>query len=205
MRSKSSAQWLQRQHADPFTERSKKEGYRSRAVYKLIEIQEKDKLVSQGMQLVDLGAAPGSWSQLVSQWVGKHGRVIALDILEMAPIKNVEFIQGDFREIIVLEQLDKILNNKTLDLVISDMAPNLSGVPGIDQPRMFYLAEYALEFVNKKLKKGGNFLIKVFQGEGFQEYMTQLRQVFCTVSVRKPKASRSESRELYLLAKNFRG
>lgn len=203
MRSKSSAKWLQRQHNDVFTERSKKEGYRSRAAYKLLEIQKKDNLIRQGMCVVDLGAAPGSWSQIASNLVGSKGTIFALDLLPIMPLKNVEFIQGDFNSLDTLEILLKKINNQTVDLVISDIAPNLSGIPAVDQPRLFHLAELVLDFAYKVLRKEGNLLIKVFQGEGFEEYHKLLKNCFKQVSSRKPVASRSESRELYLLAKSF--
>ncbi|MDB6096235.1 MAG: rRNA methyltransferase [Francisellaceae bacterium] len=203
MRSKSSARWLQRQHSDKYSIEAKALGYRSRAAFKLIEIQQKDKIISPHMTIIDLGAAPGGWSQMIKQWMGKSGRVIAIDILEMQALPNVEFIKGDFTQPEVLETLYNLMGDSQADLVISDLAPNLSGVPAVDQPRSYYLAELALDFAVNRLKPGGNFLVKVFQGEGFQEYLNLLKQHFKTVVVRKPKASRAESKELYLLAKNF--
>jgi len=199
----SSSRWLKRQHSDIYTRQAKDEGYRSRAVYKLLEIQQKDRLLTPGMTIIDLGAAPGGWSQLAVEKVGKSGRVIALDILPMDTIEGVHFLQGDFREETVLNQLLDCLENKKVDLVISDMAPNLSGMAVIDQPRAILLAELALDLSTMVLKKDGNLLVKLFQGESFQAYWAMLKERFKSVSVRKPKASRSESREVYLLAKGY--
>lgn len=204
-RTASSARWLKEHMEDEYVLRSKREGWRSRAVYKLEEIDEKDSLLLPGMTVVDLGAAPGSWSQFAMHKVGHNGKVIGLDILPMDPIAGVDFIQGDFREDEVLERLLETLNGRLVDLVLSDMAPNMSGIKGVDQPRMMYLLELALHFVQGNLKPGGNFLMKIFQGSGFQEYFKELQANFDKVITRKPKASRSRSAEIYLLAKGFKG
>lgn len=184
---------------DFFVKQSKKEGYRSRAAYKLLEIAERDHLFKSGMIVVDLGAAPGSWSQVASQKVGQKGKVIALDILEMAPLPGVEFIQDDFREERALLELRKHLEERRPDLVISDMAPNMSGIVVSDQARSMYLAELALAFTMEQLNYGGNFLVKVFQGRDFDQFHRDMRAGFKSVSVRKPEASRNRSNELYLL------
>ena len=203
-RSKSSPAWLHEHVNDPYVKRAQKEGYRARAAYKLLEINEKDKLIKSGTVLADLGSAPGSWSQVAAKLVGASGKVFALDILPMEAIVGVDFIQGDFREDNVLEQFEKLLGQRSLDLVICDMAPNMSGNDMIDQARSFYLCELALDFANNHLKTGGNFLVKVFQGVGYQEYMAAMRDVFTTVQTRKPDASRNRSNEIYLLGKNKR-
>lgn len=184
---------------DFFVKQSKKEGYRSRAAYKLLEIAERDHLFKSGMIVVDLGAAPGSWSQVASQKVGSAGKVIALDILEMVPLPGVEFIQGDFREECALLELRKHLEERQPDLVISDMAPNMSGIVVSDQARSMYLAELALAFSIEQLNYGGNFLVKVFQGRDFEQFLRDMRAGFKSVVVRKPEASRNRSNELYLL------
>lgn len=184
---------------DFFVKQSKKEGYRSRAAYKLLEIAERDHLFKSGMIVVDLGAAPGSWSQVASQKVGRTGKVIALDILEMAPLPGVEFIQDDFREERALLELRKHLEERQPDLVISDMAPNMSGIVVSDQARSMYLAELALAFSMEQLNYGGNFLVKVFQGRDFEQFHRDMRAEFKSVVVRKPEASRDRSNELYLL------
>ncbi|MFZ1491904.1 MAG: 23S rRNA (uridine(2552)-2'-O)-methyltransferase RlmE [Candidatus Competibacter denitrificans] len=204
-RSKSSNRWLQEHFADEYVRLAQQEGYRSRAVYKLLEIHQKDRLLRAGMTVVDLGAAPGGWSQLAAHHVGVQGSVIALDILPMEPLPGVEFIQGDFREAMVLDQLLEMLANRPVDLVISDMAPNTSGIKAVDQPRGMYLAELALDFAQKRLRPGGDFLVKVFQGEGFDPFLQNLRRMFAGVAPRKPKASRARSAEQYLLARNYRG
>lgn len=196
-------QWIRRHINDPYVKLSQKEGYRSRAVYKLLEINEKDQLLRPGMTVVDLGAAPGGWSQLAVEQVGLNGRVIALDILPMDAIAGVEFLQGDFTDVTVYENLQRVLQGKQIDLIISDMAPNLSGQKAVDQPRSIYLAELAVDFAVAHLKPGGNMLIKVFQGEGFDELCQQLRQKFAKLIIRKPKASRDCSREVYCLAKDL--
>ena len=204
-RSKSSRRWLDRHFKDEFVQKSQKEGFRSRAVYKLQEIQERDRLIREGQLVVDLGAAPGGWSQYAGQLVGSKGRVVAMDILPMDPIDGVSFIQGDFREETVLEQLQELLEGSKVDLVISDMAPNVTGMAVVDQPRSMYLCELALDFARDCLKPGGGMAVKVFQGEGFDQYLRDLRAVFSKVVTRKPKASRPKSREVYLVATGFKG
>ncbi|MBI3771617.1 MAG: 23S rRNA (uridine(2552)-2'-O)-methyltransferase RlmE [Gammaproteobacteria bacterium] len=203
-RSKSSHRWLKEHEDDVYVRRARQEGYRSRAVYKLLEINEKDKLIRPGMVIVDLGAAPGGWSQVAARLVGERGKVIALDILPMEPLANLEFIEGDFREQEVLDRLLALIGDRRVDLVISDMAPNITGMGEVDQPRTMYLAELALEFAQQVLRPGGDFLTKLFQGEGFDDYVRALRQHFTTVITRKPKASRPRSREVYLLARKFK-
>ena len=203
-RSKSSKGWLQEHFDDPYVKLAKEHGYRSRASYKLLEIQHKDKLLKKGMSVIDLGAAPGSWSQVVMKAIGNRGRLIACDILPMDPIDGVEFIQGDFTEDEVYGRLVHCLDNGKVDLVISDMAPNMSGMNEIDQPKSLYLAELALDLAKNTLKCNGSLLVKVFSGEGFDSFLSELRLVFKTVKSRKPKASRSRSREIYLLACNFK-
>jgi 23S rRNA (uridine2552-2'-O)-methyltransferase len=199
-RSKSSTRWLQEHFSDPFVKRAQAEGWRSRAVYKLEELIERDRLLKPGMVVVDLGAAPGGWSQMVRARLGDKGRVFALDILPMQGIAGVDFIEGDFREESVLKTLEKHLDGAPVDLVLSDMAPNLSGVGSVDQPRAMHLAELAEEFADRHLVKGGAFLTKLFQGEGFDAYVKRLRQRYERVSMRKPKASRARSPEVYALA-----
>ena len=202
-RSRSSGRWLREHFADDYVKRARREGYRSRAVYKLKEIQERDRLLRPGMTVVDLGAAPGGWSQLASEYVGPKGRVVALDLLPMDPLPGVEFLQGDFHDDAVLEQLLDRLADCPVDLVTSDMAPNISGIKAVDQPRGMYLTELALEFATRVLRPGGDFLSKVFQGEGFDAFLRDLRQRFASVATRKPQSSRSRSPELYLLARNY--
>ncbi len=201
VRSKSSANWLREHFSDPYVQRAQQEGYRSRAVYKLREIQERDRIIRPGMTVVDLGAAPGGWSQLASRFTTANGRVVALDILPMAPLPDVQFIQGDFREQEVYEQLLALVGQRAVDLVMSDMAPNMTGIKAIDQPHAIYLAELALDFSRKVLIPGGDFLIKTFHGEGFDALVRELRSTFQKVVTRKPGASRSRSREVYLLAR----
>lgn len=203
-RSKSSAAWLNEHVNDSYVKRAQKDGYRARAAYKLLEINDKDKLIKQGTVLADLGSATGSWSQIAAKLVGKSGKVFALDILPMEHLDGVDFVQGDFREEEVLAKFKTLLNNRPLDLVICDMAPNMSGNNTIDQARSFYLCELALDFAREHLKTGGEFLVKVFQGSGYQEYMMAMREVFATVQTRKPDASRNRSSEIYLLGKNKR-
>lgn len=203
-RSKSSRQWLTEHFDDAFVKRAQAEGWRSRAVYKLIEIDERDHLLRPGMVVVDLGAAPGGWAQYAARKLGGRGRVIALDILEMPALEGVEVLLGDFREDAVLEALRQRLAGAQIDLVMSDMAPNISGMAAVDQPRSMYLAELALAFARETLKPGGDLLTKVFQGEGYEAFVQDLKQDFATVTVRKPKASRPRSREVYLLARNHR-
>lgn len=200
-KTKSSKRWLQRHFNDPYVQKAQREGFRSRAAYKLLEILEKDKLISPGKKVVDLGAAPGGWTQVVARMVGEKGVVIAMDILPMDPLAGVEFIQGDFREDIILEKLREILAGREVDLVLSDMSPNVTGVAAVDQPRSIYLCELALEFARESLKPGGDFLIKVFQGEGFEPFLKEMRATFNKVVTRKPEASRSNSREVYLLGR----
>ncbi len=201
-RSKSSSKWLREHFEDPYVKQAQQDGYRSRASYKLLEIQERDRLVKPGMTLVDLGAAPGGWSQLAARLVTETGRVVALDILPMDPLPDVEFIQGDFREQHVYEQLIQLLGGQPVDLVISDMAPNISGMKAIDQPRAMYLAELAVDFSRNVLKPGGSLLLKAFEGEGMDALRRELRSMFQRLVTRKPAASRSRSREVYLLARN---
>ncbi|MEO6118966.1 MAG: 23S rRNA (uridine(2552)-2'-O)-methyltransferase RlmE [Methylotenera sp.] len=195
----SSKAWMHEHINDEFVKRAQKEGYRARAAYKLTEIDDKDKLIKPGMTIVDLGATPGSWSQVAVQRLKGQGRIIALDLLDMQPINGVEFIQGDFREDSVLKQLEEKLNNKKVDLVIADMAPNISGITIVDQAGAAYLTELALEFSKEWLKPSGNFLVKVFIGEGFDEILQNMRTMFDKVVTRKPKASRGRSNEVYLL------
>lgn len=204
-RSKSSAGWLKEHFDDQYVQRSKEDGYRSRASYKLLEMNEKDRLFRPGMTVVDLGAAPGGWSQIAIEKVGDNGVVIASDILEMEPIADVTFIQGDFTEDAVYDQIMAAIGERPVDLVISDMAPNMSGMAAIDQPKAMYLVELALDLATRTLKKDGVFLAKVFQGEGFDQYLQQIRDNFKSVITRKPEASRARSREVYLLAKGFKG
>jgi 23S rRNA (uridine2552-2'-O)-methyltransferase len=204
-RSKSSGRWLQRHVTDPYVKRAQKEGYRSRAAFKLAELDERDRLFRPGMTVVDLGAAPGGWSQYAAARVTPGGRVIALDVLPMEGIPGVEFIHGDFTEEPVLHLLEERLGGKEIDLVISDMAPNISGITVSDQARSVYLAELALDFADKHLKHGGGFLVKTFQGEGFSQLFRAMQARFDKVSSRKPRASRAESREIYLYGKGFKG
>lgn len=195
---------MQEHFQDEYVKKAQAMGYRSRAVFKLIEIQEKDKIIKPGINIVDLGAAPGGWSEYVSKIVGKKNKVIALDLLPIDPIDGVDFIQGDFREDDVLEQLYKVLDGEPVHLLLSDMAPNMSGSREMDQPRAIYLGELALDAAQHILAKGGTFLIKMFQGAGFDEYYNQVRQQFSSVVIRKPKASRPRSNEVYILAKGFK-
>lgn len=202
--SKTSKKWLDEHFSDQFVLRAQQEGYRSRACYKLLEINKKDRLLKQGMTVIDLGAAPGSWSQIAASLVGHKGKVVALDILEMDPIPDVDFVHGDFSEDSVLETLMATIDGRPVDLVMSDMAPNTSGVKAIDQPRSIYLCELALELALLVLKPGGNMVIKVFHGEGFDEFLRSCRQSFTKVVSRKPEASRNRSREIYLVAQGRR-
>lgn len=197
--SKTSKAWMQEHLNDPYVKLAQKDGYRARAAYKLIEIDDKDRLIKSGMTVVDLGSTPGSWSQVAVQRIKGQGRVIALDILDMQPIGGVEFICGDFREESVLKILEKSLNNQPVDLVIADMAPNISGIASVDQAGATYLTELALDFCKDWLKPQGNFLVKVFIGEGFEEVLKNMRTIFDKVVTRKPKASRDRSSEVYLL------
>ncbi|ARG96388.1 23S rRNA (uridine(2552)-2'-O)-methyltransferase RlmE [Legionella micdadei] len=202
-RSKSSKRWLHEHFDDIYVKKAQAEGYRSRAVYKLKEIDEKEHLLKPGMTVVDLGAAPGGWTQYVTEKLNGHGIIIALDILPMDALPGVNFIQGDFREDSVLQELINLVPQHGVDLLLSDMAPNMSGTAAVDIPRAMYLAELAFDFASKMLKPGGAMLIKVFHGAGFDELIKQARLKFKRVVVRKPSASRSRSRETYLLAKDY--
>ncbi|MCW5579121.1 MAG: 23S rRNA (uridine(2552)-2'-O)-methyltransferase RlmE [Dokdonella sp.] len=204
-RSKSSSRWLREHFNDPYVKRAQAEGWRSRAVFKLEELIERDQLLRPGMVVVDLGAAPGGWSQVARERLGDRGRVIALDILPMQGIGGVDFIHGDFREEAVLSELEQRLAGAPVDLVLSDMAPNMSGVAAVDQPRSMHLVELAEEFAARHLRPGGAFLTKVFQGEGFDEFVRRLRGAYARVSIRKPKASRARSPEVYALATGKKG
>ncbi|MDY6979438.1 MAG: 23S rRNA (uridine(2552)-2'-O)-methyltransferase RlmE [Pseudomonadota bacterium] len=202
-RSKTSKKWLTEHFDDPYVKKAQQEGWRSRAIYKLIEIDERDRLLKPGMTVVDLGAAPGGWSEYAARQVGSKGRVIALDLLPMDAIAGVEFIEGDFHEEAVYERLLGVLDGRPVDLVMSDMAPNMSGMKAVDQPRAMYLAELSLELAQKVLKPGGDMLIKAFTGEGLDEFKREIRQHFAKLIVRKPKASRARSPEIYLLARGY--
>ena len=194
-----------REHADdPFVQRAHKEGWRSRAVYKLEELDQKYNLLQPGMNVVDLGAAPGGWSQYVSRRIGNSGKVIAIDVLDMEPIQNVEFLKGDFTEPEIYESLHEIVGQKPIDLVLSDMAPNISGISSVDQPKAMYLAELAADFALQVLAANGGLLVKLFQGTGFDDYVKMLRSKFSKVLIRKPDASRTRSREMYALATHIK-
>jgi len=203
-RSKSSHRWLQEHNRDHYVKRSQQEGYRSRARYKLIELDQKDRLFRPGMTVVDLGSSPGGWSQVAAELVGDKGRVVASDILPMDSIADVEFICGDFTEEAVLKEILDTLDVNLADLVISDMAPNMSGMRAVDQPKAMYLVELALDLAQQILKPGGNFVAKVFHGEGFDEYMRLVKSNFERVVTRKPDASRPRSREVYIVAKGLK-
>lgn len=203
-KSSSSNNWLKEHHDDPWVKRAREEGYRSRASFKLLEIHKKDKLFKPGMTVVDLGSAPGGWSQIATKLVRPGGKVVASDILEMEPVSDVHFIQGDFTEEECFNQILAALEEKPVDLVISDMAPNLSGMNDIDQPRAMHLIDLAVDFAEQTLRPGGSLLMKVFQGEGFNELLQRLKQDYVTVLSRKPEASRARSREIYLLARDKR-
>ena len=203
-RSRTSKQWMKEHVNDVFVRRARAEGYRSRAAYKLAEIVARDRLLKPGMTVVDLGAAPGGWSQVARAQVGARGRVVALDVLEMAPLPGVAFVQGDFRDETALGALERELAGARADLVLSDMSPNISGIGVSDQARAMYLAELALEFAVRHLKPGGSLLVKVFQGAGFEEFLRALRARFGSVVTRKPAASRGRSSEIYLLGRDFR-
>jgi 23S rRNA (uridine2552-2'-O)-methyltransferase len=190
---------------DPYVKKSQQDGYRSRASYKLMEINDKDKLFRPAMRVVDLGAAPGGWSQVAAKLVGDKGTVVASDILEMSPLAGVNFVQGDFTEQEVYEAILAEIGDEKADLVISDMAPNMSGNSSADQPQAMYLVELALDMAAQVLRPGGNFLVKVFQGEGFEEYLKTMRAQFDSVITRKPDASRARSREVYLLGRQYKG
>ncbi len=203
-RSKSSGQWLKEHESDEFVQRARQEGYRSRAVYKLLEINQRNRILEPGMTVIDLGAAPGGWSQVAIDLVGKKGKVVALDILPMEPLPDVEFIQGDFREQDVLDELLERVEKRGVDLVMSDIAPNMSGMGAMDQPRAMYLVELALDTARQVLKPGGTFVVKLFQGSGSEEFVRDIRSSFSSVATRKPKASRPRSREVYILARGFK-
>jgi 23S rRNA (uridine2552-2'-O)-methyltransferase len=204
-RSKSSSRWLQEHRTDRYVQRSRVDGYRSRASYKLLEMQGSDRLIRRGDLVVDLGAAPGGWSQVAARLVGPQGCVVASDILAMDPVEDVVFVEGDFTAEAVLEEVMDALGARRADLVMSDMAPNMSGIRDVDQPRAMHLAELAFEFASGILKPGGKFVCKVFHGEGFDDYIRALRGAFASVLTRKPDASRGRSREVYVVAKEFRG
>ncbi|SFD13001.1 23S rRNA (uridine2552-2'-O)-methyltransferase [Pseudomonas citronellolis] len=204
-RSKTSHRWLKEHFDDPYVKMAQRDGYRSRASYKLLEIQEKDRILHPGMTVVDLGAAPGGWSQVTSRVIGDKGTLIASDILPMDSIPDVTFIQGDFTEDEVFARLLEAIGENPVDLVISDMAPNMSGLPAVDMPRAMFLCELALDLCTRVLRPGGDFLIKIFQGEGFDTYLKTVRENFEKVQMRKPLSSRDRSREQYLLARGFRG
>ena len=203
VKSKSSRRWLEERAKDKFVKRSKEEGYRSRASFKLLEIQKKDRLIKRGMTVVDLGSAPGGWSQVAKRLVGNQGRVFASDILPMEPISGVNFIQGNFTETVVLEQLIAEFEGVAVDLVISDMAPNITGIKAVDQPNAIHLAELALDLARSILVEGAYFLVKMFEGEGSEEFKKLVSREFKSVKTRKPSASRARSREYYLLAEEF--
>jgi 23S rRNA (uridine2552-2'-O)-methyltransferase len=203
-KSSSSKHWLKEHFDDPWVKKAKDAGYRSRASFKLLEIQQKDKLLKPGMIVVDLGSAPGGWSQIAVGLVKPAGKVIASDILEMEEVPDVDFIQGDFTEEVCFQQILTAVGGKPVDLVISDMAPNLSGMNDIDQPRSMHLIDLAVDFAEQTLRPGGSLLMKVFQGEGFNELLVTLKASYATVLTRKPEASRARSRELYLLARDKR-
>ncbi len=204
-RTKSSSEWLRRHVNDPFVKQAQLDGYRSRSAYKLIELNEKDRLIKPGMRIMDLGSAPGGWSQVAGKLVGKKGRVLATDILPMDPVPNVDFIQGDFTDEAIVGKLLAWLDDGRFDLIISDIAPNLSGIDSADQAGSMYFLELALDIVRKTLKPGANFAAKMFQGSGSDEYVKELRKSFEKVLIRKPAASRAQSREVYIVAKGFKG
>jgi 23S rRNA (uridine2552-2'-O)-methyltransferase len=204
-RSKSSGSWLQEHVNDPYVKQAQRDGYRSRSSYKLIQLNERDRLIRSGMLIVDLGSAPGGWSQVATRLAGEQARVVATDILPMDPLKNVDFIQGDFTEEAVLNQVLQTLGGRKPQLVICDIAPNISGVDSADQASSMYLIELALDFVRRALEPKGDFVVKVFQGAGSEAYIKDVRTSFDKVFVRKPAASRPRSREVYLVAKGFKG
>lgn len=201
-RSKSSKRWLNEHHKDDFVRKSRLESYRSRAVYKLAEIDQRDHLITPKMAVVELGAAPGGWSQYVAEKLSPQGSLVAVDILAMDTVPGATILQGDFTEEDTLEQIRQAMDGKLADLVLSDMAPNFSGTPAVDQPRAMYLAELALDMCRELLRPGGDMLVKTFQGAGFEEYLRDVRATFDVVKSRKPQASRSRSREVYILAKS---
>src|SRR6187401_2326418 len=204
-RSKSSASWMSRHLSDPFVKQAQKDGYRSRSAYKLVELNEKDKLIRPGMGLMDLGSAPGGWSQVAGKLVGEKGRVLATDIMPMDALKNVDFIQGDFTDEAIVQRLLDWLGSGKFDLIISDIAPNITGIDSADQASSMYFLELALDTVRQTLKPGAIFVAKMFQGSGSDQYVKDLRTSFEKVLIRKPAASRAQSREVYIVAKGFRG
>ncbi len=204
-RTKSSASWLSRHVNDPYVKQAQKDGYRSRAAYKLIELNEKDRLIRPGMRILDLGSAPGGWSQVAGRLVGAKGRVLATDILPMDPVPNVDFIQGDFHDEAIVQQLLDWLDGGRFDLIVCDIAPNLTGIDSADQAASVYFLELALDTVRRTLKPGATFVAKMFQGAGSDQYLKELRTSFGKISIRKPGASRKESREVYIVARDFRG
>ncbi|MDO8954056.1 MAG: 23S rRNA (uridine(2552)-2'-O)-methyltransferase RlmE [Gammaproteobacteria bacterium] len=204
-RTKSSQSWLKEHFKDPYVKKSWADGYRSRAAYKLLEIQKKDRILKQGMKVVDLGAAPGSWAQIAANLIGKNGVLVGLDILPIEPMANATFIQGDFKDEAVYQQLTDLLKAEKVDVVLSDMAPNMSGNKDVDQYQAMYLIELAVDFSRQNLKVGGSLLMKVFSGVGFDDLIKQMRQEYEKVVIRKPDASRDRSREIYVLGLGFRG
>ncbi len=204
-RTKSSASWLSRHVSDPFVKQAQKDGYRARSAYKLIELNDKDRLIRPGMRILDLGSAPGGWSQVAGKLVGAQGRVLATDILPMDALEHVDFIQGDFTEDAIVQQVLEWLGGAKFDLILSDMAPNTTGIDTADAAKSIYLLELALDTAQRTLKSHANFAAKMFQGSGSDQYLKELRTHFEKVTVRKPAASRKESREVYLVAKGFRG
>lgn len=203
-KNKTSKAWMQEHVTDPYVRKAQAEGMRSRAAYKLQQLAERDHLLKPGMVVVDLGSAPGGWSQVAGRVVGPEGRVVGVDLLEMLPVPGVRFVQGDFGDDAVLAEVEKLLDGRPVDLVLSDMAPNMSGVASVDQARSIGLAELALDFATNHLKPQGNFLVKVFQGSGFEQLVADLRRQFVQVMIRKPEASRSRSNEVYLVAKGLK-
>jgi len=203
-RSKSSDAWLREHHDDKYVLQARRDGYRSRAVYKLIEIQQKDQILKPGQFVVDLGAAPGGWSEYAAQFIGSKGRLIAVDLLPIDPIAGAEIIQGDFTEDEILDQILNLCQGQKIDLVLSDMAPNLSGMDSVDQPKSMYLAELALELASENLAANGQFVTKLFQGEGFDSYKSSLQKTFKSLKLRKPDASRPRSREVYAVCSGLR-
>ncbi len=204
-RTKSSASWLSRHVSDPFVKQAQKDGYRARSAYKLIELNEKDRLIRPGMRIMDLGSAPGGWSQVDGKLVGERGRVLATDILPMDALLNVDFIQGDFTEDAIVQQIVDWLEGAKFDLIMSDIAPNTTGIDSADAAKSIYLLELALDMARKTLKSHANFAAKMFQGAGSDQYLKELRTHFEKVIIRKPAASRKESREVYVVAKGFKG
>jgi 23S rRNA (uridine2552-2'-O)-methyltransferase len=203
-RSKSSHQWLKEHFSDPYVKQSWADGYRSRAAYKLLEIQKKDRILKPGMKVVDLGAAPGSWAQVAKEYIGKKGLLIGLDLLPIEPMPNATFLQGDFKDEAIYQQLTDLLQQEKVDVILSDMAPNMSGNREVDQPQAMYLIDLAVDFAKQNLKPDGCLLMKVFSGEGFDQLVKDLRKQYSKVVIRKPDASRDRSRELYLLAMGYR-